>query len=64
MGDIVSCGGITQQQFAMLANTSGALTVTGKIFYTDSYGNRYETDFCMRNLANGNAWYCAGNRMK
>ena len=46
-------------------DTEDAIVIFGIISYTDSYGGKYETGFCLNHLRSGAVSYCKeGNYIK
>lgn len=50
---VVSRPGISQEQFTKLMQTDDAIDIFGEITYHDSYGEKYETTFCLSHLFTG-----------
>lgn len=56
---------ITMDEFRRLMNTDKAIVIFGQFFYTDAYGGKYETGFCLTHLQLGPIGYCReGNYIK
>jgi len=64
-GTIVSPPGISQEEIQRLLTTDLSIRIRVNMSYTDSYGTKYATDFCLARLATGAILYCvSGNDMK
>ena len=52
---------ITEQEFERLMKSEDTIVLFGRILYTDTYGQDYETGFCLQHLVSGAIAYCGGN---
>jgi hypothetical protein len=55
---ILSTSTISGEDYSKLLKVDNAIIISGQATYEDAYGNKYETQFCMGNLAAGPNVYC------